>query len=163
MKLASVQLSVRGWILLIVVAAVLLAGLRRAVWGDGGVSIELSNGLVRPIRDIRVGCKAGSIVADKLAPGEVMRGRLWPAEFRTGGRLDGRFQVAFTLDGIACRGEMSHSFDLLYEEPNVRWNIIRAEEPMAFRVSSAGDPLMSPVKHFVRLLWFRGTLPGALH
>jgi hypothetical protein len=163
MKLARVRLSVRGWMLLVAIVAVFVTGGRRFIRGDGGVSIELSNGLGRPIRDIQIGCNGESIVANELAPGEVVRGRLWPAEFRPGGGLDGRFQVAFTLDGRPCRGAMSHSFDLLNSEPGVRWNVAKIQEPMAFYVTSTGDPPISPLKRLLRWLWFRGALPGLLH
>jgi len=65
--------------ILVAIAAALIAGGRRLIEGDGGVAIERVNRLSRPMRDVRVACKGESLVANELAPGPMLRGRLWPA------------------------------------------------------------------------------------
>jgi hypothetical protein len=163
MRLPRVRLSVRNVMLLVAIVAVFITGARHLIMGDGGVTIELSNRLSRRIRDIRIGCRGESIVTEELAPGDIIRGRLWPAKFRPGGSLDGVFEVSFILDGRLCRVRPSHTFDLLNSEPGVRWNVVNASEPEAFFVTDLDAPRISPWKRSLRWLWFRGALPGPLH
>jgi hypothetical protein len=163
MRLPRVRLSVRNLMLLVAIVALFVAGARHLIMGGGGVTIELANGLSDRIRDIRIGCRGESIVVDELAPGGIIRGRLWPAKFEPGGSLDGVFEVSFTLEGRLCRVKPSHTFDLLNSEPGVRWNVVNVSEPEAFFVTDVVAPRISPWKRSLRWLWFRGALPGPLH
>jgi hypothetical protein len=160
MNLPRVRISIRSLMILIASVAVFVGLGRRLIVGDGGVMVELVNGLGRPLRDIRLGCNRESIVANELAPGDVIRGRLWPADIRPGGTLDGLFRVSFNLDGRLYQVRPSHTFDLLGSEPNVRWNVVNATEPEAFYITSTDDPPIPSLKRFLRWLWFRGVWRG---
>jgi hypothetical protein len=146
--------------ILVAIAAGLIAGGRCLIEGDGGVTVELVNGLRRSIRDIRIACKGESLLASELAPGRIIRGRLWPADIRPGGSLDGRFRISFTLDGRPHQVSPSHTFYLPECEPSVRWNIVNEREPEGLLIQGTGDPPISWWKRRLRWLWFRGRLPG---
>ncbi len=115
--------------IVVAILAVFIAGGRRLIMGDGGVTVELFNGIDRPIKDIRIASKGESIVANELAPGEVVRGRLWPGDIHPRGWLDGVFQVSFTLDGKPCQTSPSHTFYLLESDSLLCYNIINIHEP----------------------------------
>jgi hypothetical protein len=156
MKLLRVRISLRWMMILIAGVALSAAGGRRLIEGDGGVTVELVNGLGQPLKDIRIVCKGESIVTSELAPGNLIRGRLWPADIRPNGNLDGHFSISFNVDGKLCGAGVSHTFDLLgTEDPNVRWNVVNAQEPEAFFITSTDDPPISPLKRLLRRLWFR--------
>ncbi len=131
-KRPRVRLSIRWLMVLVASVAVFIQGERYLIVGDGGVAIELVNRLDRPLKDIRLSREAESIVTKELPPGGVLRGRLWPAEIRRYGALDGRFAISFNVDGRLCQVKPSHTFDLIESEPNVRWNVVRASEPEAY-------------------------------
>ena len=150
MELPRSRISVRCSMLLVAIAAVLVVGGHRLIVGDG-VAVEFANGLGRPIRDIRLACNGGTIGTNELLPGNVTRGRLWPATIRRGERLDGEFDLSFSLDGRVYRFRLRHTFDLLYGDPNVRWNVMNEQEPDAFYITDTGDPPISRLKRLLPL------------
>jgi hypothetical protein len=160
-KLPRLRISIRGLMIFIASIALFVGGGRRLIVGDGGVTVELVNGLGRPLKDVRLACNGESVVANELAPGGVIRGRLWPAEIRPDGSMDGRFLVSYELDGRLCQTRPFHTFYLLADEPNVRWIVANAHEPEAYCITSTEDPQISSLRRLLRRLWFRGTWHGS--
>jgi hypothetical protein len=121
--------------------AITLATAKRLIVGDGGLDIEIVNGLGRPIRDIQLSCKGRVLDKVELVPGAVMRGRLWPADFRRGGLLDGEFGMTCSIDGVSRHWTPGFSFD----EKNGK---------IVYLVRGSRLPVLEPRKT-LRSWWFR--------
>jgi hypothetical protein len=96
------RLRLRTLLILVAFLALALVFGRRLIVGDSRVTVEFVNGIGRPIRDIRLAGSGDSIIADELAPGGRLRGRLPATELRAVGVLNAEFLMSFAIDGKAA-------------------------------------------------------------
>jgi hypothetical protein len=153
-KQLSTRLSVRVLMIFVASVAITLATAKRLIVGDGGLDIEIVNGLGRPIRDIQLSCKGRVLDKVELVPGAVMRGRLWPADFRRGGLLDGEFGMTCSIDGVSRHWTPGFSFDLLHCEPSLRIKFDEKNGKIVYLVRGSRLPVLEPRKT-LRSWWFR--------
>jgi hypothetical protein len=97
MTLPRLRISARYLMNLVAIVAVVVAGGRHLIM-DGSVTVELFNGLSRPLRDIRLVCTWESVVVNELATGGLIRKRLWSAEIQPSWSLNAQSWISFCLD-----------------------------------------------------------------
>ncbi|WP_435019988.1 hypothetical protein TA3x_001585 [Tundrisphaera sp. TA3] len=145
--------------LLIALVAITYTAARRLIVGDGGVDVEIVNGMGAHIHDVRLICRGRESAARSLAPGASTRSRLWPGVYRKGGSMDGSFGLAYTAGGSDHRWNPGFTFDLLRNEPAVRVVIAERDGQEAWNLTFPGAKV-SDGKRKLREWWFWLLPPG---
>jgi hypothetical protein len=126
MRPSRLRITVRRIMAVIAALCLLLALARYLALGEPSIPLELVNKTNHPIHDVEIAHPTGLIRASHLNPGESVRGRTWPPNYRHSGEFECKFSIRFANgDGKVFKSDsMTPDFDPTFYEPNLRWEVM---------------------------------------